>query len=306
MTCARAEIDGTPVPLTERDVSVTNGICRLHGTLTRPGRGNSDLAALILNGSGPVDRDGNVPDRHDYNVKRFAHALAAAGIVSLRVDKRGIGKSRAVGTREEDLRLGDYVSDAICWIDLLRAQPGVRSAALLGHSEGALVGTLAAQRTCVRRLVTIAGLGYPADAAIDRQLSAMRMPARLRKTAKQIIAKLQRGERVRDVPAELAPLLRRSVQGYLISWFQYDPAIELARVDAPVLVVHGARDSLVPLDNVLRLCALRPDAQLALIPTMDHHLMYAPTGDSKQARDGRKRVFADALPSRISAFLSEG
>ena len=65
------------------------------------------------------------------------------------MDKRGIGASRAAGPREEDLRFGSYAADAVAWANMLRTEPRVHSVALLGHSEGALVGTLAAQQTTV-------------------------------------------------------------------------------------------------------------------------------------------------------------
>nr|WP_246741918.1 alpha/beta fold hydrolase [Rhodomicrobium udaipurense] len=93
------------------------------------------------------------------SLKLLATGLADQGIASLRIDKRGIGKSRSAAFREDDLRFGTYVEDAVRWIDFLRAQDRVSRVAVLGHSEGVLVATLAAQRADVTTLVLVAGAG---------------------------------------------------------------------------------------------------------------------------------------------------
>ena len=193
------------------------------------------------------------------------------------MDKRGIGASRAAGPREEDLRFNSYVADAIAWVDMLRAQPRVRSVTVLGHSEGALVATLTAQQTEVEGLILIAGVGYPASVVIARQLATVGTSVLLRDTAERIIASLQRGELVREVPAELTPLFHPSVQPYVMSWLQIDPAAELAQVKARILIVQGTVDLQVSIEDARRLKAVaRPDASFVLIPSMNHVLKLAP------------------------------
>jgi uncharacterized protein len=66
---------------------------RLAGTMTRPERDPPVPAALLLSGSGPLDRDSNMR-RQVLNVgSALAAALAAHGVASLRYDKRGVGES---------------------------------------------------------------------------------------------------------------------------------------------------------------------------------------------------------------------
>ncbi|HWA44288.1 MAG TPA: alpha/beta fold hydrolase [Hypericibacter adhaerens] len=233
-------------------------------------------AVLILAGSGPVDRDGNLPGARNDSLKLLAQGLAERGIAALRIDKRGIGESRAAGIREEDLRVETYVADAVGWLDLLHAYRRIERLSLLGHSEGALVATLAAQQATVAGLILIAGAGEPAARLIERQLSAAGVPADLQAASRRIVDELERGRPVPEVPPALAALYRPSVQNYLMSWLPLDPARELAKTALPVLVIQGTADLQASVEDARRLAAARPDGELRLIEGMNHVLKDAP------------------------------
>lgn len=260
----------------ERDVTAAATPATLHGTLTLPDAVASAPGVLILAGSGAVDRDGNLPGLPNGGLKLLAHGLAENGIASLRIDKRGIGASRGAGLREEELRFSTYVGDAVAWLDVLRAEPRVGRVALLGHSEGALVATLAAQQAEVAGLILVAGAGEPAGRVIERQLGAAGVPGPLQGSALRIIAALEAGGTVPDVPPELAPLFRPSVQPYLASWLPLDPVAELAKVHAPVLIIQGTTDLQVTVGDARRLAASRPGLAPFLIEGMNHVLKPAP------------------------------
>ena len=72
----------------ERNVSLERDFGTLYGTLLTPDAG-TETVAVIIAGSGPTPRNGNV-NSYLY----LAQALEKAGIASLRYDKRGIGASR--------------------------------------------------------------------------------------------------------------------------------------------------------------------------------------------------------------------
>jgi pimeloyl-ACP methyl ester carboxylesterase len=65
---------------------------------------------------------------------------------------------------------------------------------------------------------------------------------------------------------------RPSIQPYMISWMKYAPADHLARLRMPVLIVQGTTDIQVGVEQAQALKAARPDAQLVVIPGMNHVL----------------------------------
>ena len=65
---------------------------------------------LIIPGSGPTDRDGNNPlgvSAAQYRL--LAEALAARGVSSVRIDKRGMFGSKAAVRDPNAVTIGDYV-----------------------------------------------------------------------------------------------------------------------------------------------------------------------------------------------------
>ncbi len=256
----------------ERDVARSG----LYGTLALPEGGKPVRAVLILAGSGPTDRNGNNPGGSNDSLKLLAHGLAAEGIASLRVDKRGIAASAGAALREEELRIESYVADAITWLDFMRSELVQSRVFLLGHSEGALIATVAARRTDVAGLILLAGAGERADRIIARQLAAGGVPEALQAASKRIAESLRAGKAVTDVPAELLALYRPSVQNYLMSWLPLDPAAELAQTRGPVLVVQGTSDLQILPEDAQRLAAARTGIKLVLIEGMNHVLKEAP------------------------------
>jgi len=93
---------------------------------------------------------------------------------------------------------------------------------------------------------------------------------------------LEQGKTVDPLPASiqaipnLANLYRPSVQPYLISWFTYDPAVEIAKLKVPVVLLQGTTDIQVSVDEARALKAAKPDAELILIDGMNHVLKAAP------------------------------
>jgi pimeloyl-ACP methyl ester carboxylesterase len=265
----------------EEAATLKTSMGTLHGTLLVPKGKKQVPVVLLISGSGPTDRDGNsvaLPGKND-SLKMLAEGLAARGIASLRYDKRGIGESRGVGPEEKDLRFEMYVDDAAAWAAKLKRDRRFSRVVIAGHSEGALIGTIAAQRGAAAALVSIAGVGRPADVVLRMQLIG-RLPPDLRGISDRTLDALKSGKTVDDVPQSLSMLYRPSVQPYLISWFRYDPAAEIAKLTIPVLIVQGTTDIQVTIDDARALAAAKPDAKLELVEGMNHVLKMV--GDSSR------------------------
>lgn len=250
----------------------------LYGTLELPGDNGPFPVALIIAGSGPTDRDGNNPllPGKNNSLKLLAEGLARNEIASLRFDKRKIGQSQT-GQKEQDLIFDDLVNDAAAWIAYLRKDSRFNRVIVIGHSEGSLIGMLAASKAKADALVSIAGAGQPGDQTLTKQLGANPAnPANLIAEIKETMAELKAGRAVAKVNPLLNALFRPSVQPYLISWFRYDPAAEIARLSIPVLIVQGTTDIQVSPHDAELLAAANPKAKLVLIESMNHILKTAP------------------------------
>jgi len=254
----------------------------LHGTLLAPSE--TRAAALIIAGSGPTDRDGNSPLGVSASSYRLlAEGLAAHGVATVRTDKRGVGESAPALTSEAELAFTDFADDARAWAAETARLTGQPCAWLVGHSEGALVALTAASRDdeTICGLVLLSGAGRPIGAVLREQLAPT--PEPFLGQALAILAELEAGRPVADVPPQLAGLFRPSVQPYMISWLPLDPAAMVAAYDGPVMIGHGTTDIQVGVADAQALAAARPDATLKIWDGVNHLLKIAPADRAANA-----------------------
>lgn len=266
----------------QRPISLDTGSGELFGSLLLPKSDNPVPVVLILAGSGPTDRDGNNPDggRND-SLKRLAWVLAKHNIASVRYDKRGVAASRPATPDERNLSVEGYVDDAVAWSQKLKNDPRFGPLILLGHSEGALIATLAAPRADAAALISLSGSARPVDQVIREQL-ARSLPPPLMLRSNQILDSLKAGHTDADVPAPLQPIFRPSVQPYLISLFRQDPAKAFAQLKMPALIVQGSNDMQVGVGDAQALKAAKPDAELVVIDGMNHVMRIVPADVKRQ------------------------
>jgi len=256
----------------------------LHSSLLLPKEtGKAVPVVLMLSGSGPTDRNGNspmLPGKND-SMLMLAEGLADNGIASLRYDKRGVGESAKAMVAEADLRFETYVDDAVAWCEQLRKDKRFSAVVIAGHSEGSLIGMLAAKRCDAGGFISIAGAGRAAADILRTQLTG-KLPPELATQSEAIIKNLEAGKTTENPPVELAALYRASVQPYLISWFRYDPAKSIAALTVPVLIVQGTTDLQVSVDDAKRLAVASTKAKLLLVEGMNHVLKEVPPDREKQ------------------------
>lgn len=289
--------------LLTQTLNLDTGHGLLQGTVLLPKSERPLPVALLIAGSGPTDRNGNNPAGHNDSLKRLAQGLARQGVASLRYDKRGVGASLAAAPDERDLSVEAYVSDALAWSERLKGDPRFGELILVGHSEGALIASLAAPRSGAAALISIAGSGRPIDAVLREQLQG-RLPPALLATSHYLIDELKAGRTHADIPEPLQVLFRPSVQPYLISLFAYDPAEAFAAVNVPALIVQGRHDIQVGIDDAEALHRAKPDAELALVDGMNHVLRIVPADAQQLASyDDPDLPLAWGLQERIRHFL---
>jgi len=274
------------------------------GTLTIPEQQSNIPVVLIIAGSGPTDRNGNNPMMKNESLQLLAHGLALKNIASLRFDKRGIGESKDAGKKEADLRFEDYIKDAAGWIELLKKDARFSKVFVAGHSEGSLIGMIAALNKA-NGFVSIAGPGRSADKVLKEQLTSQ--PPMVKDSSYPIIDSLTMGKTVENVPKMLFALFRPSVQPYIISWFHYDPQTEIKKLTIPVLILQGTNDLQVTVEDANLLSRSNTKAQLVLIKNMNHVFRIV-EGDRKEnlaAYITPTLPISEELVSAISTFVQQ-
>ena len=262
----------------EKTLITTTG--DLKGTLYLPKKTHKLSLIIIQAGSGATDRNGNsLPLLKCNTYKMIAEGMADKGIATLLIDKRGIAASANAMKAESDLRFEDYANDLADWVRIAKNDKRFKKIFLAGHSEGSLVAMLAAQMENVNGYISIAGAGEPIDKIIVWQYQ-QQMP----KTAlvvDSLFDRLKNNLPLDSVPKSLASIFRPSVLPYITSWIKYDPAIEIAKLTTPVLIIQGTTDLQVTIEQSEHLKNAKPKSKYVLIEDMNHILKVAPKNREK-------------------------
>ena len=262
----------------EDSISIEGDHNKIFGSIIIPYPNIDRAVALIIAGSGPTDRNGNNPMMKNNSLKMLAESLAEKGIASLRYDKRGVAASLAAGMPEKSLRFEHYIDDAISWMEMLSKDERFDKTMIIGHSEGSLIGMIAAARSNTDAFISIAGPGEAADLVLKRQLISQ--PPFIRDRLYAMIDSLKEGFTLKKVDPSYYTLFRPSVQPYLISWFRYDPQIEIKKLNIPILIIQGSTDIQVGIEDAEKLKKAVPEAKLTIIKGMNH--IFKPSSSDRQ------------------------
>ena len=265
----------------------------LAGTVSRPADpARGPFPAVVLTGGlGQTDRDeliAGIPI-----LGQLAGALADAGFLVVRYDKRGIGQS---GGRLEGATLADYADDQRAAVRYLASRKDVdgRRIALVGHAEGGLISlaTAAAEKR-VEALVLIATSGVSgADLILQQQQHVL---GRMNITDAEKQARIDMQKRINDAAVTgkglegFTPDVRRQIDNpEFQSLLASDPAKLMVKVHQPILVVQGELDREVDASNADRLAQLtkarKPPlaADVVKVPGVNHLLAMSVTGETDE------------------------
>lgn len=253
---------------------------------------------LIIPGSGPVDRNGN--SLHGLNTdtyKLLAQGLAAKGIASVRIDKRGMFSSAAAIPNANNVTIADYAGDVHTWAATILKKTGGKCIWVLGHSEGGLVAMVAAKDNPpdICGLLLVGTPGRPFADLIKEQMRSNPANAPIQDEAFHDLDELAAGRRVdmSSAPAQLGVLFPSAVQGFLIDLFSYDPPKLLAAYKGPVLILQGEHDIQISANDAHLLAAADPNAKLVMLPEVNHVLK---TVKSENREYNLKTYFDPSLP----------
>jgi pimeloyl-ACP methyl ester carboxylesterase len=294
--------------LAPAEITAPGPLSELKGTLQPAGKPGAPVV-LIIPGSGPTDRDGNNPmGVKAASYRLLAEGLAAQGVTSVRIDKRGMFGSKSAIADANSVTIPDYVADTAAWVAATRKATGARCVWLLGHSEGALVA-LASVNTKpdgICGAILVAAAGRPLGEVLRAQLHANPGNGPLLPAADAAIDSLTAGKPVdaAKVPAPLLPLFHPAVQGFLMSAFALDPASLAAKAKRPIAIVQGTRDIQVPVSEAQRLKDARPDARLFLLSDVNHVLKQVTSDDRAAQMKTYTEVGLPLAPGVVEAVAS--
>lgn len=248
---------------TAEDIRINNFV---EGTLLVPNSAEKPPLVIMIQGSGPTDRNGNQSFMQNNSLKKLAQDLAEEGVASFRFDKR-ILKMSQNKINEEDMRFDDFVTDVNSVLAHFDNSQLFGKTILLGHSQGSLIGMLAAKDKA-DALISIAGAAKPIDSIITDQI-ALQMPA-LKENVEQTFSEIRQTGSSQNYNAVLESIFRPSVQPFILSWMQYNPKEEIAKLEMPVLIINGNKDLQVMPSEAEALKAANPEAELLILENMNH------------------------------------
>jgi uncharacterized protein len=277
-------------------VGAIDAVLAVPGPIARP------PVALLIAGSGPTDRDGNGPQIKPATLKKLSDMLVARGIATLRYDKRGANGWKQEFGRIEDFRFRDFVDDAVALVTHMRDSGKFSRLTIIGHSEGGLVGILAASRTPVDRLVLLATAARRQGDLLKEQLARQVPPEMLKPIAAGIDA-IMAGRIVDPLPPGLN--IPPALQPSFASAFTEDPIPPLKQISQPILIAGGGRDRQVARTDFDMLSAAAPAAKTLWLPEMNHVLNdVSDDADDLAAYNQPERPLNAALVEAIADFVA--
>jgi len=189
---------------------------------------------------------------------QLAKALKRAGIASLRFDFDGHGASEG---RPEDMTVLTEIADAQAIWDYVQQLPYVTCVGLLGHSQGGVIASM------------LAGLLAQAGGPVPQSMVLI-APGSVIKEATQGGSFFWQSFDPADPPERLKLFggLRTLGREYLVTTQKLDIYGTAAHYRGPVRLLHGTKDSIVPLwcsEKYLETYG-SPNASLHLVEGGDH------------------------------------
>jgi pimeloyl-ACP methyl ester carboxylesterase len=302
-----------PAAFVERPIEVSNGTVTLPGTLCLPAHAKGKVPLVVMvHGSGPNDRDETIGPNKPF--RDLAHGLAAAGIGSLRYDKRtfalkGTGKLDVSTLTVEE----ETLADAVAAVRLARTLAEVDPARVfvLGHSQGAMFAPEISDRSEARGAILMAPAERPLDQVVEEQLAfQMKIGGGSAPEIETRVAELKRQfARVRSGEAGDSETVFGATARYWRDFIARDTVKSLSKTKAPVLLLQGGKDIQVTRTDyeiAQRALASRPSSMREehLFPDLNH-LFIAVEGEPTGAEYGLAGHVAPEVIRTIADWIAK-
>lgn len=293
-------------------LSYRSGNNTLTGTLTIPPSNLPLPGALLIGGSGPIDRDSNMKRAQLDVMRQVAEHLADREIASLRYDKRGVGQSEG---DYKSTGFFDNVEDARAAVAALRARPEIdaESVFVVGHSEGALIAVELASDASLAGAVLLAGTAQSGKEVLrwqaEQLAGSLPTPVKLiMKVLRQDLMTTQE-KRFAQLEATTTDVARIQIAKVNARWFRefmaHEPADSLSRISVPVLAITGSKDVQADPADITRMKELINTEFEGHVLDDVTHLLRSDDGpaSTKTYKQQMKRPVDAALLNLVSSWI---
>jgi dipeptidyl aminopeptidase/acylaminoacyl peptidase len=263
-------------PYTAEDVFVPTTMGHtLAGTLTLPKGAKKPVGAIItISGSGRQDRDSNLGFGGYKPFRVIADALGRRGIAVLRMDDRGVGASGGTFKGSTSADFGEDIRAGLAYLRT-RSEIDAKRLAVLGHSEGAVITPMVAEKEpTLRAIVLLAGVAEPARSALAFQIKSLY-------DHDEKLTPDKRAELIANIPQRIQGMM--DADPWMKFFLTYDPAATMRKVKTPVLIMTGSNDKQavpeqVPLIERAFKEAGNKDVTAIVLPGLNHLFVEDPDG----------------------------
>lgn len=258
----------------EREIEIPVKGGKLHGSLTYPRVHDiNDPIAIIVSGSGPTNRNGNTPliEQKINNLKDIAYYLSNNSILSIRYDKRGVGKSSNL-INDKTPTFSQYKEDILKIIEYIKNNLGRKEKQifLIGHSEGATLSIMTAQEVNdIAGLILLASPGYKQETLLRKQLDRQnevlyendRIKSKdiLTRALDDLINSIEKNKEFNldefNIPDNFKNIYKslNNQREFSNQWLNTDPAKLLSKLSIPTCIIQGSNDQQVSKEDAERL-----------------------------------------------------
>lgn len=248
----------------------------------------SENLIIVIPGTGPVDRDGNVKELQANLYKELTDRLTGNGFATLRYDKPGVGQSTGDFNR---IGLWDLVETILGIVNYFKTseQYAFKKIILLGHSEGTIIATLASERIQVNGLILIAGAGSALKSVMMGQNNhVIDEIANKKGLSGFLLNRMITKEKLIKKQANLFDKVNQSdedffkISGQMIQakWLREHLKIDdkhvrdqLSALSVPFLIINGDKDLQIDAESLNALEKIKNDNMtMKIIPGMNHLL----------------------------------
>ncbi|MGA7936823.1 MAG: alpha/beta fold hydrolase [Kovacikia sp.] len=264
----------------EQAVTIGSGASAVSGVLTLP-KGEGPFPAVVLvQGSGPHDRDETIGPNKPF--RDLAWGLSSQNIAVLRYDKRTLVHpeqfSGSFTVKEE------VTDDAIAAIALLRQTKSInpKQIFVLGHSLGGMLAPrIAQQDPALAGLIILAGNTRPfEDLFVAQSIYLASLRDKMTSREKQTIAVFkQQAERIKSrdlAKAKPTEIILGAPPAYWLDLRSYNQREVAKQLNQPLFVLQGERDYQVTLEDFRgwqKALSDRKNVTLKTYPALNHLFM---------------------------------